>query len=139
MFLTLSHQRIPLKSLSVSLKALPYISWSPMCFCLCQPLLFLAPLFHLSDCLSFPPLLFPRLSVTQIPLTPLPQHLSASLSLTNVPLSFPLRSFLLCLHRSPPTAAILEQKRWERFFDLGNCSLSFVFMPVYLLYSCQVL
>lgn len=38
---------------NVSLKAIAYISWSPKCFFLWQPLLFLVPLFHLSDCLSF--------------------------------------------------------------------------------------
>lgn len=58
-------------------------------------------------------------------------HLSASLALANVPLSFPPDFFLLHLLRSPPPAAISEQNRgWrERFFDLVNCASSFVFTP----------
>lgn len=97
-----------------SLKELPYISWSPKCF-LWQPLLFLAPLFHLSDCLSFssPPQPAsvchsnPFLSLS--PFSP-SSSLSASLTLPNVPLSFPLGFFLLYLLHMAPPGAILEQK-----------------------------
>lgn len=106
-FLTLPHQRTPLESLRVSLKALPYISWSPKCVFLWQPLLFLAPLFHLSDSLSFssPPL---PASVCH---TPPPPHLSACFYPTNVPVSFLPAFFLICLLLClPPMVAISEYK-----------------------------
>lgn len=130
-FLTLPHQRMPLKSLCVSLKALSYISWSLMCLFLWQPLLFLAPLFHLSDCLSFSSPPQPASVCHADPPLPLPLRLSASFSPPNVPLSFPPCFFLLCLLRSPPMGAILEQKKKD-----GRDSLTWQIAP-HLLYSCQ--
>lgn len=80
---TLPHQRMPLKSLCISLRALPYISRSPKCFFLWKPLLFLAPLFHLLDCLSFS--------------SPPPP---ASVSHTDSPTALTLSLFFVCL---PPS------------------------------------
>lgn len=119
---------MPLSSLCVSLKALPYISWSPKCFLLWQPLLFLAPLFHLSDCLSFcsPPRPAPVCHGSPIPSHSVSSsNLFASSSLPNIPLSFPPGFFLLCRLRSPPTAAISKQKKGENFFWPGKLHLIF--------------
>ena len=86
----------------------------------------------------FPPLLGPPLSVTPNPpfSFSLSLHLSASVSLPNVPLSFPPCFFPPLSSPLATSCCNFRTKRGgrrrrgrERFFDLVNCASSFVFMP----------
>lgn len=122
---------MPLKSLRVSPWALPYISRSPKCLFLLQPLLSLATLFHLSDCLSFPSPPRPA-SVCQA--DPPPFHFALP-SLPSSPA--PNVPFVIFYLPSPPWPSLSDTSgcnfrtiRRERFLYLLNCTLIS-------LYSCQ--
>lgn len=113
-FLTFPHQSRPLKSLPFLWRSCPTFLGLQSASFSDSHSFFLLLFFIYQIAFHFLPLLSPPLSVTATPFSLSPfspsSSLSASLTLPNVPLSFPLGFFLLYLLHMAPPGAILEQK-----------------------------